>query len=542
MSTFNAPAPPTPAASPETGKKRASRISLDYFKHRTFLDHWKRILSLVLFFAAALYLVYVLAGDHKAVSRGPVADVHAAWDNNCQACHEDFSGVRFQRLWGGRVDHKTVDAKCEVCHSGAVHHASMKPESVASCGGCHRDHRGREASLVRLPDADCTSCHSDLKAHMKEDPSYRGKGQDHGHALNITSFASGHPEFQLPKKDPGNIKFNHSLHMIPGQTIGWKLDDIKNKAHQPELAAHYKADGEGLVVLECSSCHVLDPGDGLNRGPGKHPLRPAGAYMQPITYANNCQACHSMPLDIKTQVKSGDKGAVEWAPVMVPHYLQPPAVDDFLWGAYANAYLKNEKNAQFRADLEAALKSRHLPTSPLPGKRVEQAIKDIQGSIDEAKGTLFYNQKSQAQNLFRTSCLKCHSYDDEKAPTRVLESNIPMIWQPHAHFNHASHRALECRDCHEKAYPFNANDKTLKPENLRSVSKDDVMLPDIKNCRQCHSPPRQENDKQLGGVRHDCTECHSYHHGSKPLEGLGAAARNPSTLMKSEDFLRIGKK
>src|SRR5262245_3281183 len=98
MSTFNQPAPPTQAAHHETGKKRASRISLDYFKHGTFLDRWKSILSIVLVLLAAGYAVYALAGDHKPVSRGPVADVHASWDNNCQACHDNFSGVGVSRL------------------------------------------------------------------------------------------------------------------------------------------------------------------------------------------------------------------------------------------------------------------------------------------------------------------------------------------------------------------------------------------------------------------------------------------------------------
>ena len=31
-------------------------------------------------------------------------------------------------------------------------------KAVATCGGCHRDHQGRDGSLVRLPDATCTGC------------------------------------------------------------------------------------------------------------------------------------------------------------------------------------------------------------------------------------------------------------------------------------------------------------------------------------------------------------------------------------------------
>ena len=40
------------------------------------------------------------------------------------------------------------------------------------CGGCHRDHQGRDFSLVHLADADCTSCHRDLKTHMNGTPQF----------------------------------------------------------------------------------------------------------------------------------------------------------------------------------------------------------------------------------------------------------------------------------------------------------------------------------------------------------------------------------
>src|SRR5438094_112347 len=93
---------------------------------------------------------YFLFAGQRSVSRGPVASVHAAWDSNCQACHASFSGVGIARLWGGSVSHETSDAKCQTCHLGTEHHSLAKEPAGASCGSCHRDHRGRDASLVRL--------------------------------------------------------------------------------------------------------------------------------------------------------------------------------------------------------------------------------------------------------------------------------------------------------------------------------------------------------------------------------------------------------
>ena len=113
-------------------------------------------------------------------------------------------------------------------------------------------------------------------------------------------------------------------------------------------------------------------------------------------------------------------------------------------------------------------------------------------------------------------------------PQKIEPSQVPSVWYKHAKFNHASHRAMDCRSCHEQAYA--------------STTHTDVLLPQIDNCKQCHGPARKEGGKQVAGVRHDCTECHSYHHGAAPLQGLGAAARDPKTPLSVGDFLRGGKK
>src|SRR5690349_6802286 len=98
MSTFE-PGRPQPAATrgelrQETGKQRASRIPLDYYKRANGLEKWRLWLSL-------LALVVVLGGwlgwglvrsdqVQGTYSRGPVAAVHAAWDHDCAACHAPF--------------------------------------------------------------------------------------------------------------------------------------------------------------------------------------------------------------------------------------------------------------------------------------------------------------------------------------------------------------------------------------------------------------------------------------------------------------------
>ncbi len=137
---------------PQTGRQRAARIPLDYYKHPTLLDWGRGWWALGL---AALVALgwwgsgWLWAGQGQAYySRGPVAAVHASWDSDCTACHTPFTPVGGE-AWAKRFvsDAHAMNQKCEACHAGPPHHASATPE--LACASCHHDHRGRDASLVR---------------------------------------------------------------------------------------------------------------------------------------------------------------------------------------------------------------------------------------------------------------------------------------------------------------------------------------------------------------------------------------------------------
>jgi Class III cytochrome C family len=523
VSKFKVAVEPSPVASQETGKQRALRVGLDYFKGQTPLEKWKMRLWIGVLVLTLPVGAYFLFAGQRNVSRGPVASVHAAWDSNCQACHESFSGVGIARLWGGSVSHEASDAKCQECHLGTEHHSSAKEPAGASCGSCHRDHRGRDASLVRLGDSDCTSCHAMLDKHMKDGskPSYHADSK-HEYSTTITNFATNHPKFALATSDPGNIKFNHAKHLKPGQEDNWTLENIK-KAN-PDVYLRYKnaphqtdKDDKAFVVLDCASCHVLEPGDAVGKG-SKAP----GAYYQAISFETNCKACHALTFDKapKMLVKDANGKPVD-VPLQTPHHIQPSDVGPFLWGVYANTYLKDKGIEQFKKDLEASLN--HQPSRPLPGKGSGAAKQKIDEQVEKAQMTLFHDQKLVKERIVQYACLKCHYFDDAMKPASVMPSDIPVVWQTHAKFNHRSHRAMECRSCHSQVDT--------------ATTKDAVMLPDIENCRQCHAPAGSKAGLPTGGVRHDCTGCHSYHNGDHAAQGLGAAGRNPKTLLNSQDLL-----
>src|SRR2546425_8653036 len=200
----------------ETGKERASRIELDYYKHPDRLQRMKLWLTLAALVPALLWLVGGLVYSKQGqslYSRGAVAAVHAAWETKCEVCHTSY-----QPLSSENVAHRFVsnphasDQKCTACHAGPVHHSKQSKDATATCATCHRDHQGRDASLVRLADAACTDCHSNLAGHVTGTTTYQN---------SITVFDGNldhHPEFRSVRenKDPGNLKFNHALHLTAG--------------------------------------------------------------------------------------------------------------------------------------------------------------------------------------------------------------------------------------------------------------------------------------------------------------------------------------
>jgi hypothetical protein len=74
-----------------------------------------------------------------------------------------------------------------------------------------------------------------------------------------------------------------------------------------------------------------------------------------------------------------------------------------------------------------------------------------------------------------------------------------------------------CDQCHPGKGAEWAGDLT------RAVELEPVGIVGIETCRQCHGPATDVG----AGVRHGCTDCHGYHNGANPLQGIGAAARDP---------------
>ncbi len=508
-------------------KGRAQRIPLDYYKKPDAILKAKlglSALALVLavgWFASGLEYrggqVQTSSAGLLRYSKGPLASVHDAWNDKCDACHRPFAPIDGKR-WGPPIFtmSRESDHTCQTCHKGSAHAQHEIQDEVKSCAGCHIDHRGRDVSLVRMEDSECTSCHADLGLHSIP---FKSGEKPSVTALAIHSFATDHPPFSSegPKaKDAGHLKFNHALHMNPGQVAKVGNKGAKTLAVLADKTTRDRYRGEGQtdespIQLQCASCHVTDAVDykaghldGLPQSAAL-PVRGSGKQILPITYENQCKACHPLTFD----------GAN--LDLAVPHRVQPKEINQFLRSTYAGLILQKDPKRPVKVTLP----------KPIPGSLPDSDELGMRAEVDKAVSAAeayIYSGKS--------TCLECHEaqMSAKGRPETITPPNVPALWLTKSKFDHTAHRGVGCLDCHAAA--------------RSSEHATDILIPGIASCRECHAPKSPSgffatSDKApLGGVRHDCTTCHSYHDGDHPLNGRGALAENGTDERSFADFLR----
>ena len=248
-----------------------SRIELGYYRDPDRLSRLRGRLCLLAILATGGWLAATAFASRKAsphawpieprpiVSKGPLAKAHAMWDSTCEACHVSFTPINGSRSapspWAGS---QAGSQNCRACHAGPAHHESELKKEVPACAECHRDHRGREASLLAMGDVSCTNCHQDLVLHRNPSAGPLSVAQ------HVTRFdLEHHPETSASwikrAADPRRIKFNHALHVSPGLTLekggtAFSFDQLP----QVDRARYGWKDHQPLstpIQLKCASCH-----------------------------------------------------------------------------------------------------------------------------------------------------------------------------------------------------------------------------------------------------------------------------------------------
>ena len=186
------------------------------------------------------------AGTLTSVNPGPLSGAHANFtkDRGCVACHEAHDqGVRGWLKAAFSAD--DLDQQCVTCHvfggpANLAHNATFPGRAdlaETTCIMCHTEHKGEDADISMMNDAQCDSCHK----------------------LKAPRFASGHPDFgsRFPYQERTAIHFDHVRH------YNIHFEDPRYADRAPQ---------------GCVSCHEVETAE--------REVRPAG-------FEKTCKACHT---------------------------------------------------------------------------------------------------------------------------------------------------------------------------------------------------------------------------------------------------------
>ncbi|QDT04193.1 Doubled CXXCH motif (Paired_CXXCH_1) [Rubripirellula lacrimiformis] len=509
----------------ETGKQRSQRIQIDYFRRRGGLQTFRTVCIAIGLVGAGLYAAFVLAwGGGSQVSTGQIARPHAAFQNDCQLCHEDFTpmdseAIQLDLTMVGVKREASIgrlEAACQACHQVGDHYRNAMTSSFRlqdqNCGACHSDHQGLGHDLSAVANQKCAVCHAKLADTCKAAPTIKP---------DVASFTkASHGDFaSLMTDDIGTIKFDHHQHLMPGQVDDGQKGAFTIEMLDAALRPRYRKTGQSdsdAVQLDCASCHTYagNPDD-LARYPERSLIadHELGRYMAPVSYRQHCAACHAMNPGIATADTTPIPHAVAWSQV------------DLLIAADIVG-VRSTGQARGAGD--------DTQSTPQPGEGIGSRI-----DRDEAISAKLVAARKQIES----QCLKCH--DDasisDTAITAALDGTaapmIPPRWLMHGLYDHAAHRDIDCRYCHQAAYPVAGSPP--RPAIDHTI----VMISGIESCDGCHrsattpTPASLANPSVANMLRgqstwaaDDCTMCHRYHTSGAPANQTESANLNESAI------------
>lgn len=349
-------------------------------------------------------------------------------------------------------------ANCTACHR-----SPFRMVGNAACGECHGDatqHAAPDSGMgAELAARRCASCHKEhggLRAIVRSDSGFctdchaslRSALGDGTALRDAKDFARDHPEFRVSLLHPGADGADAGEWGRVRVDIGAaELRERSNLIYDHKV--HLDPEGvdtpEGKAQLSCGNCHEADA---------------SGVAMRPVSMKQHCSECHTL----------------QFEGLSLPH----ASVDQVLH-VLRGYYHQAVPAAGIREDVMVSRKR----LARRPGE-----------APPEAAGTPEEKAQRAARDLFeRTLCAVCHRMErrgaGRDASWRVEPVRLSQDWMPLAYFSHKSHQQKECTDCHGAA------------ESERS---EDVLMPGIEVCRECHIGGRG-----TAGVVSPCIQCHRFH-------------------------------
>ena len=341
------------------------------------------------------------------------------------------------------------DDSCKGCHADLRDHSSstkiaaQHPFAEQRCTDCHREHNGPQG-LIPTANAACTICHAD-PAELPGKP-----------GLPTADFSKTHPQFllKLARKAPAGAKEPFLWTEARQGTPDALREDTGLKfPHDVHLLEKGIDAPEGKRVLECASCHA--------------PTADRASFL-PVQMEAHCADCHRLDFDPQQPQR------------LLPHG-DPDAAAQTVRDHYARLALAGNV---LTAGAPTVVSSRRRPGEVLSAGRAKAAL-----AWADAEA-----QKTLIDVFEKRSCQICHTVE------RL--NGDPLRWQIAAVapqkpafdamvFPHGAHQTEPCASCHASA---------------TSKHSEDVLLPDIKQCRDCHG-----DTGAMVETAATCQSCHAYH-------------------------------
>ena len=350
---------------------------------------------------------------------------------------------------------RVQDADCLACHKNIGEHigkalANNSALSEVRCATCHREHKGQFGLAEQnkhYVGQECGACHAHIKSVYPE-----AKTED------VSDFALLHPEFRIQLVAGAT---NAALSRQRNNGALMEATSLKFP-HDVHLAAGGVNGPEGKKVLQCASCHQPNSD---------------GAGFKTVTMKDNCQHCHALNFELAVPNREVPHGSSE-------------EVMSTLREFYSYVSISGVPADRIPEDKSI--------TIARPGEPAVQAFMhgagDVRGRAIAAATQLFE----------KTSCVVCHEVrrlskrgtpgtpGQDMPQWKIAPVTHEHAWMPEAMFSHNKHGSVPCSDCHNAA---------------QSKQAGDVLMPSIKQCRECHSGHQRVVNKVIS----DCGLCHGFH-------------------------------
>lgn len=429
-----------------------------------------------------------------AWNSGALSLMHANLENDCSVCHtKAFTSVKDNACTSCHEDLNTHAKPEDLQKTTPEHHgftAGLQSISKAfgrpidRCASCHVEHNPR-VDLISNEQKLCTSCHENLDHSLPQTT-----------LKNVSDFETDHPQFKpaiITKPDHINpvtmrvsldeeplgrsgLKFSHALHMGDKNAVAKQAFDVGGKF------------GNGV---SCSDCHRPESG---------------GALFDPVNMKQDCAVCHSLGFEDAGEIRTLRHGEPKEVIATMRDFYQAKAL----------ANIRDvEMNSSTRRRPGRAASLRDLNRRELAFAQADGRTAAKVSAIFSEGGACFECHDVVRPDLGR---VKLEPSEQDSPPTLSLDFDISPVsindaFYAASSFNHQSHEIsdLTCASCHAAK---------------KSKLSDDVLLPKIEVCRDCHVSPqnnRLDNTLKQGRFPTTCLTCHAYHDGAHGVK-MGADA------------------